>query len=114
MSINEMKRFIMDTCQPPTFYIRTRRISIRFWSLIAACGFCLASYGTLHAQVCDGSITLTTQAEVDAFDCSLLDGYLTINGEDITNLNSLSALNRVWGLEIIGNPVLPDMTVSSR
>ena len=41
---------------------------------------------------CEGALTLTTQAEVDAFDCTSFDGALTIIGDGITNLDGLSSL----------------------
>src|SRR5688572_30119465 len=65
------------------------------------------TYGKPNAaQVCP-STTLSTQAEVDAFVCSEVQGDLTISGGDITNLNSLSTLRRVsGGLIIRDNPAL--------
>src|SRR3981189_3367179 len=61
-----------------------------------------------------GSITLTTQAQVDAFPatygCTEITGTLTINGIDITNLDSLYFLRKVDGdLQISNNPNLTSM-----
>ena len=35
----------------------------------------------LHAQVCTGDITLSSQAEVDAFNCEEIEGNLSIDHE---------------------------------
>jgi hypothetical protein len=57
-------------------------------------------------QVCTG-VTLSSQAEVDSFTCTEVNGGLTISGSDITNLNTLSSLSRVGGnLTISDNPNL--------
>ena len=58
-------------------------------------------------QVCTGDVTLSSQAEVDAFNCTELIGNLTISGGDITNLDKLSSLRKVSGvLRIENNPDL--------
>src|SRR5260221_13840711 len=64
---------------------------------------------------CSGDITLTSQAEVDAFAttyaCAVITGTLTISGNDITNLDSLRFLPRVeHDLIISNNPNLIDLT----
>src|SRR5258706_7002770 len=64
---------------------------------------------------CSGDITLTSQAEVDAFAttyaCAVITGTLTISGNDITNLDSLRSLTRVeHDLIISNNPNLIDLT----
>src|SRR5690606_11664688 len=62
------------------------------------------------APVCTGNITLTTQAQVNDFNCSKVVGDLTISGNDITNLDSLSELTEVTGnLSIYNNPILTNM-----
>ncbi len=59
------------------------------------------------AQVCQGDVTLSSQAEVDAFSCTEVKGSLTISGTDITNLNSLALLEKISGnLQITNNPNL--------
>ncbi|MEO1053750.1 MAG: Calx-beta domain-containing protein [Bacteroidota bacterium] len=59
---------------------------------------------------CEGNVTLTTQAEVDAFDCNILVGRLTINGSDITDLTPLQSLTRVdFGVFIVNNPNLTSL-----
>ncbi len=63
----------------------------------------LNSSGLLTAQVCSGDITLTTQAQVDAFSCTSVTGYLIINGSGITNLNGLSGLTSVGDFLGISN-----------
>ena len=47
---------------------------------------------------CSGDITLTTQAEVDAFGpCTIYDGDITVDGTGITNLNSFAGLTTIKG-----------------
>jgi hypothetical protein len=61
------------------------------------------------AQVC-ASLTLTTQAEVDAVSCSLVTGDLLIIGPDITDLSPLSSVTSVGGnLFIRNNPMLTNL-----
>ncbi|MEO1654345.1 MAG: hypothetical protein AAFU64_12440, partial [Bacteroidota bacterium] len=55
-----------------------------------------ASAQTGHLN-CTGDILLSTQAEVDAFDCDSIAGSLTVNGPDITNLDGLQGLIQVGG-----------------
>jgi hypothetical protein len=54
-------------------------------------------------EVCVGNVTLTTQAEVDAFNCTMVGGVLRISGNDITNLDALTMLERVGEGLIIEN-----------
>ena len=66
---------------------------------------------TLAQEVtCSGNITLTTQAEVDAFPavhgCTEMTKTLTITGNDITNLDNLYSLTRIEQLLIKNNPGL--------
>src|SRR3954469_22317372 len=59
----------------------------------------------------DTQVTLSSQAEVDSFPsqyCSTLCA-LTIQGDDITNLDSLYVLQKVGELRITLNPVLNDI-----
>jgi hypothetical protein len=42
------------------------------------------------AQTCQGDVSLSSQAEVDAFSCVEVTGFLIIEGDDITNLDGLS------------------------
>ena len=60
---------------------------------------------------CD-SVTLTTQAQVDAFDqsCEVINGYLTISGNDISDLSRLSNVQRVDALKVFFNPQLIDLS----
>ncbi|MDX1529887.1 MAG: T9SS type A sorting domain-containing protein [Rhodothermales bacterium] len=59
------------------------------------------------AQVCDGDVTLTTQAEVDAFACAEVTGTIEVGpSTDITNLDGLSELTAVSGDFIIGHEKL--------
>ena len=65
-------------------------------------------------SVCDGDIALSTQAEVDAFDCTEVGGTLSISdgfiNDDITDLSSLAGLESVGGdLEIQYNDLLTSL-----
>src|SRR6266850_1946122 len=64
-------------------------------------------------EVCYKNITLTTQAQVDAFPatygCSEIAGTLTISGNDITNLDSLHSLTTVGHLSIRDNGSLTNL-----
>ncbi len=61
------------------------------------------------------TITLTRQSEVDSFPinypgCDIIDGYLTISGNDIVNLNGLIGLKRINGyLKIKDNQILNNL-----
>ena len=65
---------------------RTRLLLI----LIALPLVMLSTATTASAQVC-GSLTLTSQAEVDAVSCTSVTGNLTISGPDIADLSPLSS-----------------------
>ena len=54
------------------------------------------------ANVCD-SVEFTTQAQVDAFDqgCTVIDGSLTVRGNDIRELSRLSNIEQVDSLKIL-------------
>ena len=56
-----------------------------------------------------GDVTLSTQAEVDAFNYTYVTGALTISGNDITNLDALSALIEVGALIITQNGSLTNV-----
>ena len=57
-----------------------------------------------------GDVTLSTQAEVDAFNYTDVTGTLTISGNDISNLDALSALTHVGsGLIISDNTSLSNV-----
>ncbi|MCB0840284.1 MAG: hypothetical protein KDD99_26630, partial [Bacteroidetes bacterium] len=56
---------------------------------------------------CMTSFVLTSQAEVDAFDCPFISGNLTIEGPDIANLDALSGFSKVGGRFFLkNNPLL--------
>ena len=48
----------------------------------------------------EGDLTLTTQAEVDAFEYNYVSGTLTLTGNDISNIDGLSNLNTAGGIKI--------------
>lgn len=66
------------------------------------------TYAELNqVEDCQRDFTLTSQAEVDAFSCTEVNGSLTISGSDITNLTSLALLKSISGsLQITDNPNL--------
>src|SRR5688572_16751972 len=56
---------------------------------------------TPNAVVC-ADVFLTSQAEVNAFNCTELTGMLSISGSDITDLSPLQNLTKVGQLNING------------
>ncbi len=72
---------------------------------------------TLLSQGClpDGIVFLN-QTSIDNFQtnfpgCSVIEGYVVIIGDDITNVNGLSVLDSIYGkLEIKSNPLLENLS----
>ncbi|MEO1653240.1 MAG: hypothetical protein AAFU64_06825, partial [Bacteroidota bacterium] len=64
-----------------------------------------SSLSTLQAQDTDPcfQLTLSSQAEVDAFDCEEVRNRLTISGNDIRDLSPLQKLSNFQGVLIINN-----------
>ena len=63
-----------------------------------------------NAQVCQADLVLSSQAQVDAFNCAEVEGNIIISGADITNLSALSTLTKVVGrLSIVDNPNLTSL-----
>ncbi|MEO1260176.1 MAG: CARDB domain-containing protein [Bacteroidota bacterium] len=62
--------------------------------------------------ICPGDITLSSQAEVNAWPgCTIVEGNLSIFGNDITDLSPLTTLQKVRGGFLIeGNLVLNDLS----
>ena len=62
-------------------------------------------------NVCNG-VELTTQAQVNAFDlgCTIIDGQLTIRGDDIQNLTALSNIEQVDALKVFLTTKLGDLS----
>ena len=52
-----------------------------------------------------GNITLSTQEEIDNFNCDTIRGNLTISGDNITNLDGLSELRLITGQFYIGKNI---------
>jgi hypothetical protein len=80
----------------------------------ASLAFVLCTTQVLAQEIiCSGNITLTTQAQVDAFPathgCNEITGMLLISGNDITNVDSLYSLNIAGGLGITGNAQLTNI-----
>ncbi len=74
----------------------------------------LPTVANAQTDPCNGDITLSSQAEVDAwpavYGCSVPIGNLTISGPDITNIDSLYSITYVNGdLNIINNPLLQNL-----
>lgn len=70
--------------------------------ILSAILFLLFSY-TLEAQSClPEGITFSTQAHIDSFqtlypNCTEIEGDVLIEGDDITNLDSLNVITSVGG-----------------
>ncbi|MFH1121966.1 MAG: T9SS type A sorting domain-containing protein [Bacteroidota bacterium] len=66
------------------------------------------SHSLAFSQAClPEGITFTTQEQIDNFQtnypgCTEIEGDVTINGEDITNLNGLNVLTSIGGYFVIG------------
>jgi len=71
-------------------------------ALILTALLTLATATNASAQVC-ASLTLYTQAQVDAVSCSSVTGDVYISGSDITNLNGLGGITSVGGNLYIAN-----------
>lgn len=67
--------------------------------LLLACAVFVPGNGQ-SAVVCEGDVTLSSQAEVDAFNCTEITGTLWISGADIVDLAPLQELTKVGGLII--------------
>ena len=72
-------------------------------SVLTRSALLLLAATPVAAQVCEGPITLSSQAEVDAFDCTEVTSDLTVRGFDIWNLDGLAGLTAVGGYLIIRN-----------
>lgn len=105
--------------------MQTNRIPVRTLALVMQAPssiffflllFLTISWPRLTAQNCAaGSITLNSQAEVDDFknmygNCTTVTGYLTIDGDDIQNVDELDMLTHVEALRIIDCPLLDDLS----
>lgn len=84
---------------------------------LAACVNAAAVVAACSTPQCPpGNVTLTTQAQVNQFaidypNCTQINGYLTIGGNNITNVNALSNLTSTVGsLDITANPLLTDIS----
>lgn len=75
--------------------------------------FEITTTGYTQTAACNSSVTLSTQAQVDAWPithgCSLVLGDLTISGADITHLDSLYTLQNVNSKFYVGNTLLTDL-----
>ena len=60
-------------------------------------------------QTCRYNVTLSSQAQVDAFACEVVTRTLTVQGPDITSLAPLSRLTSVGRLTITGNTALTSL-----
>ena len=65
--------------------------------------FMLNVSSAIAAGVYDGSLRLTSQAEVDLFDYTAITGSLMISGDDIQDLSPLSVLTSIGEYLYIGN-----------
>ena len=76
---------------------------------LCAVVFSLFLIQTVSAQVINGDVVLLTQAQVDGFAGTEVNGKLTITGHSITNLNGLSELTKCNSLLISFNPDLTNL-----
>ena len=84
-----------------------RLMTLRFLFLF------LLSFSTFYSSFgqCDSDIELKSQADVDAFNCTTVNGRLTINGSDITDLSPLSSLQEISDdLVIADNSLLTSLS----
>jgi hypothetical protein len=82
-----------------------RKIVLSLFSTICCLFFLLPA----RTQVLNSDITLSTQALVDAFNWTQVNGTITITGSGITNLNGLSELTKCQSLVISNNPGLTNI-----
>ncbi len=76
----------------------------------ANCNSLIDIAANCNVQFCAGDITLSTQAQIDAFACETYDGNINISGDDITNINSFAGLITLTGsLEIVSCPNLENL-----
>lgn len=62
------------------------------------------------SSIYNGNLTLSTQAEVNAFNYTEITGFLFISGNDITDLTPLNSLTAVGRLGIGSNPALTSLS----
>ena len=85
-----------------------RNLRIPFMTICTAALLSLSAT-TASAQVC-ASLNLTTQAQVDAVNCTSVTGTVEINGANILNLAGLSDITSVGGdLRILSNHALTSL-----
>jgi hypothetical protein len=65
--------------------------------------FMLNVSSAIAAEIYDGNLQLTSQAEVDSFNYIVITGSLKISGDDIQDLAPLSVLTSIGGYLYIGN-----------
>nr|MBA2501191.1 hypothetical protein [Chitinophagaceae bacterium] len=68
--------------------------------------FSLFSIQALKGQIINGNVVLNTQAQVDGFAATEVNGTITVSGSSITNLNGLSELTKCNSLIISNNSSL--------
>ena len=64
---------------------------------------------TITAQIINGDIILGTQAQVDAFNATEVNGRITVTGPTIANVNGLSELTKCYSLSISTNANLTNL-----
>lgn len=92
-------------------YLLCRRATARWRPVVLACSLLVWAWpAAVHAQTCTGNVDLRSQADVNAFACSTITGYLLISGNDISDLTPLASLTSVGGtLNINFNPALTSL-----
>ena len=80
--------------------------------IIACYGLCSYFISEVQAQVYNGSVTILTQADVNAFNYTAVTGSITITPfmpTDITNLDGLSELTTVGSSLTIRSTAIPNL-----
>lgn len=86
--------------------MKTINFSRKWWLFAIALFF----IQPLSSQECDGDITLSSQSDVDAFNCTSFIWNLTIEGADIEDLSPLNTLVRIGeSLKIFNNNSLTNL-----
>ena len=70
---------------------------IKLFPMLFICIVFFTMFSVSVAQVIEGDVTLSTQAEVNSFTGTSVTGYLKISGSDIVDLSPLSTLTSVGG-----------------
>ena len=74
----------------------------------------LGLFAISNAQVIEGDVTLSTQAEVNSFAGTSIAGNIAIQGDDIIDLTPLSTLLSVGGYLYVGGYPIGNASLTDR